>query len=207
MNKNKIIYLPLLIIILLTSFSIESQAQRKKKSSKVDEYFDESGGWQHRLWFGGSINPGFVGGNGTSIFFLGVSPMIGVKILENDDRFSIGPRGSFRYTYEKFFNTVANDFDAIQYVSYSVGAFARYKVFPRIFPHVEIEFENAVVDLAFNGSDVETVRATRQNLFVGAGYNSGGLLGYEILVLFNVNEPTNSSNLPFETRFGLTYKF
>ncbi|MEL6719535.1 MAG: hypothetical protein AAFP82_12535, partial [Bacteroidota bacterium] len=189
-------------------FSVtESHAQRKKKKqSEVDEYFDESGGWAHRLWFGGNVNPSFNSFNGNTNFFLGISPMMGIRVFENDDRFSIGPRVSFEYSYRKFFNFATNEFEAVQPISYSFGAFARYKVLPRIFPHVEIEVENRGI-LVNSGNSVAVERLNRQNYYIGAGYNSGGLIGYEILVLYNINVPENSPQSPFDIRVGFTYKF
>ncbi|MEM0992156.1 MAG: hypothetical protein AAF847_08410 [Bacteroidota bacterium] len=203
MKVKHLLYLPILIVLLVLGANTELHAQKKKKkSSKVDEYFDESGGLIHRLWFGGSINPNFRSFNGVTEVFLGISPMVGVKILENDDRFSIGPRVSLTYQYIRF-PVAANQVQVTNILSYSVGAFARYKVLPRIFPHAEIEFENIGFPDGANGIG----RVRRENLYVGAGYNSGGLLGYEVLVLYNLNVPNNSLQSPFDIRFGLTYKF
>ena len=203
MSKKKAIYLPLLLLILILGFNTDVHAQKKKKkSSKVDEYFDESGGWMHRLWFGGSVNPNFRSFNGVTELFLGISPMVGVKILENDDRFSVGPRVSIAYLYLKY-PVGAGQAQTSNIFSYSAGAFARYKVLPRLFPHVEIEFENS----GFLDGANNVGRIKRQNMYVGAGYNSGGLLGYEVLVLYNVNVPNSSLRSPFDIRFGLTYKF
>ena len=41
----------------------------------------------------------------------------------------------------------------------------------------------------------------------GAGYNSGGLWGYEIMILYNANQPENTIDSPFEYRIGFTYKY
>ena len=55
---KKIIQLSLLIGALMLCFNIESSAQygygkkkKKKKTVKNDEYFDESGGFAHKLWY------------------------------------------------------------------------------------------------------------------------------------------------------------
>jgi len=206
MNKTRTVFVFSLLCFLLFSVT-ESHAQRKKKKqSEVDEYFDESGGWAHRLWFGGNVTPSFNSFNGATNFFIGISPMMGIKVFENDDRFSIGPRVSFEYSYRKAFNPARNEFEAIQPISYSFGAFARYKVLPQIFPHVEIELQNQGIPI-FTGNEFTVERINSQNYYVGAGYNSGGLIGYEILLLYNINIPENSPRSPFDIRVGFTYKF
>jgi len=206
MSSNKIIIFSLAFSFLFFFSATESYAQKKKKDSKMDEYFDESGGWKHRLWFGGTANPSFSSNSVQTQFFLELSPMMGIKVLENDDRFSVGPRVSFEYRYIKILNFATGEFEVVQPITYSFGAFARYKVLPRIFPHVEMEYQNRGVAID-TGSDIIIERETQQNYYVGAGYNSGGILGYEILLLYNLSEPTTTRNLPFDIRFGLTYKF
>ncbi|MEM8526860.1 MAG: hypothetical protein AAGG68_19625 [Bacteroidota bacterium] len=202
MNRTKAILIFSLLCLFLFS-ATESQAQKKKKrQSEVDEYFDESGGWAHRLWFGGNVTPAFNSFGGVTNFFLGVAPMMGVKVFENDDRFSIGPRVNFQYSYRKVCSG-PNQCEAIQPIAYSFAAFARYKVLPQFFPHVEAEIENRPV---YIGTDL-VERIVRQNYYVGAGYNSGGLIGYEILLLYNLSIPENSPQSPFDIRIGFTYKF
>lgn len=190
--------------------------QSKKKKSNVEEYFDESGSIVHRLWYGGGFNLGFSGTSGFSAFSLGVSPMVGYKVLENN-KLSVGPRLTLDYSYYKGTGTDGAVHSA-QPISYAVGLFGRYKVLSNVFAHVEIEQENresiAVVTNGFENFFVIdtdgkplTERQGRQNFYIGAGYTSGGVLAYEIVVLYNVLEPENSVNLPFDVRFGLTYKF
>lgn len=190
----------------LLAFSVDAYGQRdREKSSNADEYFDESGGFVHRLWYGGGFTLGFSGGTYSSLFQIGVSPMVGYKIT---DKFSIGPRVSFLYSNYRV-RTYTNTVAKANLVSYAAGAFARYKVFNPIFVHTEYEIENeGYAEINVNG-DLLKYREQQNNIYVGAGYNgaAGGLLGYEILVLYNVREDENSIDSPFSFRFGLTYKF
>jgi len=215
---KRILLLSLLSCLFCLTLSHDAAAQgrkkkKKKKTSTVDKYFDESGSFSQRLWYGGSFNLGFSGNNQISIFNIGVSPMVGYKIIDN---FSVGPRVSLQYTYVKGLasNLLVHRADLL---SYSAGLFARYKIFPSIFAHVEYEYENdEVVFVETNGllawdntrQEIVTGRETRDNVFIGAGYNSGvGDFGYEILLLYNVLTPANAIDLPFSIRFGFTYRF
>ncbi len=209
-----------LLCLLFFCFSILMVQEiygQNKRQSKVDEYFDESGSLSSRLWYGGGFNLGFSGSNGFSAFLLGISPMVGVKVFENNSNFSVGPRLSLEYSYFRGLGTDGNS-HSVQPISYALSAFTRYKVLNNFFAHLEIQQENRqLVTTATNGftnffligidGKPITERVSRQNAYIGAGYSSGGLLAYEIMVLYNVLEPENSLRLPFDIRFGFTYKF
>ncbi|MCB0707676.1 MAG: hypothetical protein KDC34_20310 [Saprospiraceae bacterium] len=215
MKKNSL-QIPLLILALLVTFSISMEAQGNKKSKKkpdpTEDYFNESG-FKHKLWYGGGFNLGFSGSSQLSLFSIGVSPMVGYKII---DKVSVGPRLSVQYNQIK---GIATDgvIRKAQPVSYSVGVFSRWKFLPFLFAHAEYERENSAgVFLDGNGylvydiSDgkVQTYREARDNVYLGLGYTSNaGALGYEILLLYNANTPENSLELPFSVRFGLSYNF
>ncbi|MFQ5448535.1 MAG: hypothetical protein ACE5FF_16535 [Saprospiraceae bacterium] len=184
---------------------------KKKKSSRTDQYFDESG-FVNKLWFGGNFNLGFSGSGETNQFIFGLSPMVGYKVL--NDIVSFGPRVGFTYNFIK--GRGADGFiHKTSPVSYNLGVFARAKVFQNFFGHVEYEYQNTKVVfvdqfglLALdNNGDVATATQIRDNVYIGAGYTSGGLWGYEILLLYNVNQPSTDLELPFSFRFGITYKF
>lgn len=207
---KKVLQFSLIILALLMCFDTDLYGQRRGKKKKkkpaktteTDDYFDESGGFKHRLWYGGSFNLGFTGNNGTSQFNIGVAPMVGYKIF---DKLSAGPRASLDYTFVKI--NCGNEAKNAQLTSYSIGAFARYKVFNNIFLHTEYELENEGGVLFSCVADNEKFREIKDNYYIGAGYNSGGQLGYEVYLLYNVLEPETSFNLPFSFRFGLTYGF
>ena len=101
---KRILQLSFMIVTLLLCFNVDSYAQygygkkkkKKKKVEKNDEYFDESGGLGHKLWYGGGFNLGFSGNSFQSLFQIGISPMVGYKITEE---FSVGPRASVQYNY------------------------------------------------------------------------------------------------------------
>lgn len=217
-RKNKqmkrIIQLSVLVFTLLLCFNVDSYAQygygkkkkkkKKTKTEKNDEYFDESGGFAHKLWYGGGFNLGFSGNSFQSLFQLGISPMVGYKITE---AFSIGPRASVQYNYFRI-----NDGGRVlkaSPITWSAGAFTRYKVLQNFFAHGEIAYQNELVSFNTSGNELIPIRRTRTSYFLGAGYNSGnGILGYEIYLLYNLNLPANLINTsPIDFRIGFTYNF
>ena len=196
-------------------WSADLSAQRDKGSSDdVGSYFEEKGNFKSKLWYGGGFNLGFNSNGVVSVFNIGASPMVGYKIIEP---FSIGPRVSTQITnYRGFSSNFSDDrIYKVTPVSYSFGAFARYKVFPLVFAHVEYEYERIRFPdfqnggLVVNNGEVVTFFQDLNNFYLGAGYNSAGGsgFGYEILVLYNVLEPSNSINFPISFRFGFTYNY
>ncbi len=205
---KKSLLLSLAVLFLVTVFSVDSFAQKKKKrQSEVDTYFDESGSIKHRLWFGGGANLNFSGTGQLQAFNLGISPMVGYKLLPNNDNFSVGPRVALQYTYLKLVS--GNQSYVSQPLSYSFGAFARYKILPIIFAHAEFEYENEAFATGNIGTNNNLIveREAKNNAYIGLGYNSGSVIAYEIYLLYNMLEDRNSNNLPFDIRFGFTYKF
>ncbi|MBK9015403.1 MAG: hypothetical protein IPM82_15825 [Saprospiraceae bacterium] len=93
---KKILLFSLLALIFTVAFTNEAMAQKKgkKKSSKTDEYFDDSG-FANKLWYGGNFLLGFAGSNNQSQFTFGLAPMIGYKLV--NDLISIGPWVGFEY--------------------------------------------------------------------------------------------------------------
>ena len=210
--KNFFQYISLVLVFAFLISLAPAEAQRSKRNSKNDEYFDESGGFAHRLWYGGGFLLGFSGNSEFSVFNFGLSPMVGYKVIEN---VSVGPRIAFQYSFIKGYATDGRIHNS-QPFSYSVATFARFKFLQSLFAHIELEFESRESPLVTNGNlfvldsrtnEIATVREGRQNFYIGAGYTSGGIWGYEILVLFNTTEPDDSINLPFDIRFGITYNF
>lgn len=207
-DMKKSLLLSLAVLFLVTVFSVDSFAQKKKKrQSEVDTYFDESGSIKHRLWFGGGANINFSGNGQVQAFNLGISPMVGYKILPNNDNFSVGPRVALQYTYLKLVS--GGQSYVSQPLSYSFGAFARYRIIPIIFAHAEFEYENEAYATGNIGNNNNLIveREAKNNAFLGLGYNSGGLIAYEAYILYNLLEDRSSNNLPFDIRFGFTYKF
>ena len=206
---ERIIRFSLLLCLFSLFVSIPSYAQKKKRKKANEEYFDESGGFKHRLWYGGSLGLNFT----NSYFNVGISPMVGYKV---NNWFSAGPRFKIDYTSRKLFNRAGQAFN-LRTTSWGVGVFTRAKVITNAFAHIEFEYENRnLADLDANGfvklespnsKNVKTVREQRSNFYLGAGYSSGEVLSYEILLLYNVLEKNDSAQLPWDLRFGFTYNF
>lgn len=210
---KKIVLLTLLTFLVGICCSNDALAQtkKKKKGDVNDEYFDESGGFKHRLWYGGNFGLNFSGSSGYSAFSISVYPMVGYKVF---DFWSVGPRVGISYTYLKGYpaNRPQN-IASVSLVDYSAGIFTRLKFLQTFFAHIEYEYQNyqglpngdLVVD---SNNKVITGRVGQDNFYIGAGYNSSaGLWGYEIAILYNVLQPENSLTLPFDFRIGFTYNF
>ncbi len=218
----------LLIACMLLIGIGEAEAQygkkkKKKKKSDDSEYFDESGSFAHKIWYGGGFTLGFSGNSNTSVFNIGISPMVGYKISE---MFSIGPRAILSYTTLKVSQNDPRDLSIARVfrgnlVSYGGGVFARLKPFQSIFFHTEFELLNEpflyadeiypfLYSVKETGNKLNTIRQTSNNYYIGAGYHSGGGaggIGYEVLLLYNILEPEDSVNLPIDLRFGFTWNF
>ncbi len=222
---NKVIKFSFLLVLFSLVFAIadvdaQNYGKKKKKkkkkpakTEKTDDYFDDSGNFASHLWYGGGFNLGFSGDAYTSAFTAGISPMVGYKIF---DELSAGPITGIQYNYLKGTSTDGriHKGDA---VSWSLGVFARYKFLRALFLHAEYGIENNEY-VYFSGpfmvldpitGKVATTRLQQNNFYGGIGYNSGGdLIAFEMYILYNFIEPQiETINLPFDFRFGITYKF
>ncbi len=218
----KLSHLFLSLVLSLTftlTFNTPVQAQhygygKKKKKKKKADKEEKTFHFTDQLWYGGGGALNFSGGNNFNYFVFGLSPMVGYKIIEP---VSIGPRLSFSYNYLKGQGTDGN-FYKTQPISYSVGVFTRFKFLRSLFVHAELEHESREIfyvdpfgylAIDYINGTILTDRITRENVYLGAGYNSSSPSGwgYEILVLYNFLIPENSYELPFNIRVGLTYRF
>lgn len=212
--KNFIFGLCLPFFIIAVSLT-EALAQQNKST---DQYFQDGGRLTDKLWYGAGFNLGFSGSNFISIFGVGVSPMVGYKVF---DEFSVGPRVSFDYQAIRV-QSNTNAVVKANPVSYSFGLFSRLKLFnisgADIFTHLEFELENEgnIVDEMGrvrydSNNNILVNRVSRDNLYAGLGYNSNtdgaGPWGFELLALYNFNEPQNSIYMPITFRAGFTYNF
>ncbi len=179
-------------LLILTCIG-QSYAQR---SSKKDTDF------KTKLWYGGGIGLGYQSFAGQSTFLFALFPMMGYKVNET---FSVGPRlgVSYRNIRTVGFNGSVERFNPIEI---SGAIFGRAKVIRPFFAHVEYELANEKIPTTRNGSTVITSR-TDTNVYLGAGYNSGGKIGSEIYVLYNILEDPNSLETPFVIRGGITVNF
>jgi hypothetical protein len=193
-----------------------SSTPKKKTTKKTDEFFDESGGFKHRLWYGGNLNLSLSGLNGGSLFAIGITPMVGYKIIGG---LSAGPRLGINYTSIKASNTKGG-VSTVGVTDYTAGLFARYKAFQNFFAHAEFEYinqqnpsllqdpqGNLYIQLDANGSPLKNARISRNNKYLGIGYSSGDIFSYEIMILYNFNVQQNTYDQPITYRAGFTYKF
>jgi len=101
---KRILQLSFMIVTLLLCFNVDSYAQygygkkkkKKKKVEKNDEYFDESGGLGHKLWYGGGFNLRVSCNCFQRLFQIGIFPLVGYK---NTEEFSVCPRASVQYKF------------------------------------------------------------------------------------------------------------
>lgn len=213
--KKILLFSLLTAVFLACSLDVDAQyrkkKKKKKKSDKTEEYFEDGGNFASRLWYGGGVNLGFNGFNGSSAFNLGLSPMVGYKII---DPFSVGLRTEIDYFYQK----IITGGDNIKYesLSWGAGAFTRFK-FWQLFFHGEFMYENVARPYDEDGrgpfldpdnlNRIQSFRFTDNKLNLGLGYNSGGLLAYEIYFLYDALSKLEDNTNPWDIRLGFTYQF
>ncbi|MFK8162959.1 MAG: hypothetical protein AB8H12_10905 [Lewinella sp.] len=203
-------FLPLFVLFAF-SFALAAQSTPEEQASDDLDYYstandrgqDQRGdSFGQNLWFGTGAQLGFQGGNNTSFFQVGLSPIVGYKI---NNIISVGPRGSFAYnSYKEDFGN--GEFKA-SFVTWSAGAFARAKIVFPFFAHIEYSLLNEVQNFDANG---DPVRSTRAIPFFGGGVSQGGQgggVGYEILILFRLSQADRIGDSPFEFRTGLNFNF
>jgi hypothetical protein len=201
-------FLPLILLCAFSSFLV-AQGNTEEGARDDFDYYSSTNDQDQRgesfadnLWFGTGAQLAFQGGNNTSFFQIGLSPIVGYKI---NNFLSVGPRGSFAYNrYKEDFGN--GEFKA-NFVTWSAGAFARTKIVFPFFAHVEYSLLNEVQNFDGNG---DPVRSTRAIPFLGGGISQGGQdggAGYEILILFRLSQADRIGDAPFEIRTGLNFNF
>jgi hypothetical protein len=199
-----------LLLFLLCACSLSTYAQgtpEEEAKDDLDYYsdntdksrFDERGDdFGSNLWYGAGAQLGFSGGNNTSFFQVGLSPIIGYKL---NNIVSVGPRGSFAYNRFRFIDETEN------FVTWSAGAFVRARVFGQFFGHAEYSLVNER-QRNFQNGELESI--TRPIPFIGGGLSQGGGIGaagFEILVLFRLSGTDRIGDSPFEFRSGINFNF
>lgn len=211
----------------------KKKKKKKEKTTKTDDYFDESGNFAQKLWYGAGGVLNFQSFNSSSLFRIGLSPMVGYKITP---WLSAGPRLSILYTGYKGGSvigiqnsdgsyaidpaTLNRNVERVGTTDIGVGLFARAKFLQNFFAQVEVEnyiSRDPVIDV--NGNQLIFVKdndtldffkenRSQLNTYIGGGYNSSlGLVGYEIAILFNVTQDAADFNPPYQFRVGFTYNF
>lgn len=192
--------------ILIAVFTTVSMAQanlsldfdQKKKKKKKDDSFKE------RLWYGAGLGLGFSAFNGQSSFGIGISPMVGYKIIP---RISVGPRVSFFYTSQK-----VQGLKAFNLVDTEIGAFLRIHAFRGFFLQGEIGQgwdQELYLD---NTGDIVKDTEVALNPYFGLGYNFSrgqGGPGQEIALMYNfrIANDVFTSQQPIQYRLAFTLGF
>lgn len=206
------LFLLLLCACSLTVFAQGTTEEEAKDdldyySDNTDRNRDERGdNFGSNLWYGAGAQLGFSGGNNSSFFQIGLSPIIGYKL---NNIVSVGPRGSFAYNSFRFQTNTGDEKE--NFVTWSAGAFVRAKVFGQFFAHAEYSLVNER-ERFFNQNtqDLEFRGITRPIPFIGGGLSQGGgpgAAGFEILVLFRLSGTDRIGDSPFEFRSGINFNF
>ena len=158
------------------------------------------------IWYGAGATLGFSANQFSSLFRIGVAPMVGYKF---NNFLSFGPRVSLVYNryHSEAFGSVDEFTD--NSLSWSAGLFARAKIYGSFFAHAEYSLLSEKDIFTLNGQLFED-RTLRAIPFLGAGINQGGgpgSTGFEFLVLFRLTQPERLNDAPYEIRSGLTYNF
>lgn len=205
--KNTILLFATLLFLM--GIAVETASAQRTSRTTTEDYFDDKPSFKQRLWYGGGFNVGFAGGNfngngATSSFILGVSPMVGYKVT---DWFSIGPRVEANWVTQRFqlARDVVGKFNT---VDFAVGPFARIKPLPNFFGQAEFQYVNVGVPVGVKPNN-RTIneRQSGERFYVGAGYSSGGVVSTEIMILYDVLDQRNTTDLPIDFRFGFTWNF
>ena len=199
MMKIKYFLVFIFLGVLVSTNSLIGQNYNTKKKAPTKE----SSKFTEKLWYGGGVNLGFGADEYTSVFSLGLSPMVGYKFTPD---FSMGPRVGFSFSNYRFKNQ--SKIDKIATFDLAGGVFARYKFFNVVFAHVEFDLTRNQYAYYNNLTrQLEKISQNGQDAFVGLGYNSGmGSFGTELYILYNLIADQNTISQPFEFRFGITYK-
>ncbi len=202
---KKILFLTLISILAIGSLDAQQQSRsRSKKKNRKEDILE-------RLWYGGGFNLGFsrssIGSLGGNTFFVGVSPMVGYRLINN---LSIGPRIELQYFTGRFEETFGTS-QIFKYNSftYGGGVFMRYKFLPILFAHIEYDYlsQESAVDVDYARGEIISERFGESLFLMGLGYTSGGVLASEIYILYDVLADSNTTALPIQYRFGFTYNF
>jgi hypothetical protein len=201
MNSKQIcIVLSILCMVMLSVSEVEAQTKKKKKKEPEKEQKT----FKQRLWYGGGFNLGFAGFQGTSSFGIGVSPMVGYKILPF---LSVGPRYSVFFTSLKYPGA-----KAVGLFDQELGGFVRAHVYRGFFIQGELSNEWAQEPFQQIGTVITKRTYQRGNQYLGIGYNFGrgeGGAGSELSLHYNfaIANDIYATEQPVDYRFGFTWRF
>lgn len=140
-----------------------------------------------KIYYGGYVNLSF-----GSYTVVGIEPMIAYKLKP---KLSVGLKINYTYT--------SSNYSGTKYTSSSYGGsiFARYRVIPPLYAHVEY----AAYNYEFYNSLGESTREWVPFLFVGAGYSQkmGGRAWLNFQILFDVLQSSKSPYNDWEPFYSI----
>ena len=146
-------------------------------STRIEPTKKSSKSLSEQLYFGGNVGLSF-----GSYTMVGLYPIIGYKITP---KLSSGIKVTYQYISDSRYSTTYTS------SNYGGSVFARYRVIPLLYAHVEYEAINYdLYDYSTNSSSREWVPF----LYMGAGLSKsmGGNAWLNIQVLFDVLQSSNS---------------
>ncbi len=194
------------LLVVLIAISLPGLAQQRdgRAPARPQQPANSSNFLQDRMFYGGNLILNFGSSNTYSEFNIGISPLIGFKIFPG---FSAGPRGTIIYSNVRLRNQGFPDAQESN-ITWAVGAFARYRIIPQLFAHIEYELEEVPFLFYDSTGELNTQRVRRDNFYVGGGFISGGPVGVEVVALYNVINTTGDfTRSPFVIRFGIVAGF
>lgn len=176
--KQVIPFVLILFFLTLTSRLLPAQPNDTTQRNPFMEKKPPKTGFTKNLYFGGNFN--FTIGNYTSI---GVWPLIGYKVTP---KLSFGLQPG--YEYLKY--NPGGGGRTIETSNYGIRTFARYRIIPEAYAHVEYA--------AINFESWDSERVWVPFLFVGGGYAQqiGGNTFAYVQLLFDV---INDENSPYRS--------
>ncbi len=196
------------VVVFLLLVTQQGFAQRNPDVKAAEEEAEraERVTLKEKLWYGGSLSLGFGSFNGQSSFGFGVAPMVGYKFW---GPFSAGPRLSVFLSTQKY-----PGYKSVTLFNTELGLFLRAKIFRGFFLQGEVANEWVQEPFDVNPVDKTIIKRkfSRTNQYIGAGYNFGGgpgTGGSEIGIFYNlaIGDNPDSTELPWDYRFGFTYNF
>lgn len=177
------------------------EPQRERQQTQQQAGFTD---FKSHLWYGGGVSLGFGAAGGASSFGLGLSPMVGYKIIE---QISVGPRLNFYFSSYK-----EQGYETLNLFNTELGAFIRGRIFRGLFIQGEVSNEWGQEPYYAAPPKYEKIKYTRFNQYLGGGYNFGngmGGFGSEIGIFYNfaVGSDINSYENPWDYRFVFTWRF
>jgi hypothetical protein len=192
-----------------------SASPRKKTAAKkTDQYFDEAGGFKHRLQYGAHMNPAIASLFGGQ-FNIRVDPIVGYKF---NNWSMAGLTSSVDYTYFRYTFQGAQGIESYKYnaANLAFGVYGRLKFLQSFYVHTDYKLArytriNEKTPFDVVNKKINAEKTTKPELNIGGVYRSSmGALGYEFVLTFNAlfnDTYLGYKETPLDIKVGLTYNF